>query len=127
MRNPLVGLSHEEEGFRCKVGPDGLITMEGTLQTRTPSRPLADFLKQIHETSVQARLSEVRADVTQLVHVNSSSLFLFIDWARWIAAVPAASRYMLTFLVRPGVSWQHMMLPTMQRICSGNLRLIYVT
>lgn len=101
--------------------------MKGTLQTRTPSRELAAFLKQIHETSTQARLGEVRVDVTQLVHVNSSSLFLFIDWARWIAAVPANNRYTLAFLVRPGVSWQHMMLPTMQRICVGNIRIVQVT
>jgi len=119
-RNPVAGLSLSTEGFQCKGAADGTLVMSGTLQMRAPSETLSPFFKQIHEAALMARLGELKVDVTRLVHVNSSSIFLFIDWARWIAA--ADGRYTLHFVIRPGVSWQHLTLPTMQRICVGSIR-----
>jgi len=121
-RNPIAGLSLETEGFQCRGSADGTLLMSGTLQMRAPSERLSPFFKQIHEAALLGRVGELKVDVTRLVHVNSSSIFLFIDWARWIAAAPDDVRYTLHFVIRPGVSWQHLTLPTMQRICVGSIK-----
>ncbi len=122
MRSPLAGMSFKVDDFTCTVTNDGIVKMVGALQMRSPSAQFGPFLRQIHDLATAARLPEVPVDVKELHHVNSSSLFLFLDWARWIAAAPADARYTLHFMMRTGVQWQHLTLPTMQRICNGSLR-----
>lgn len=83
-------------------------------------------MQKVHEAILEAKIKEFHVDVTQLHHANSSSLFLFIDWARWIASVPQPERYRLNFRTHVEVSWQQLSLPTMQRICSGYIRVTIV-
>lgn len=110
------------EGFSCTVTSDGVFWMQGAIQMRTPAEMLGPHLRTVHDAAVADHVRELIVDVTQLSYVNSSSLFLFLDWARWISAEPQANRYVLHFYARPRVNWHQLALPTMQRICSGYVK-----
>ena len=124
-KRSLAELSFERDDFRATMTHEG-IRLQGKMQFRSPSEVLGTWLRELHEAILQARIREFHVDVTELHHVNSSSLFLFIDWARWIATVPQSERYHLNFRTHRNVSWQHLSLPTMQRICSGYVRITLV-
>ncbi|MFO0659965.1 MAG: hypothetical protein U0165_09070 [Polyangiaceae bacterium] len=124
MTRPLLNIpSCEVETLRLSVSKDAVVVLEGTLTMRDPGERMTPFLRAVHEAAVNERRRELQVDVTKLTHVNSSSLFVFLDWARWIAAEPVDQRYVLHFQTRPGVAWQQLTLPTMQRICAGYVKL----
>lgn len=124
MTRPLLNIPPcEVDTLRLSVSKEGVVILEGTLTMRDPGERLSPFLRSVHEAAVNERRRELQVDVTKLPHVNSSSLFVFLDWARWIASEPLESRYVLHFLTRPGVAWQQLTLPTMQRICAGFVKL----
>lgn len=124
-KRPLADLSFNLDNFQAHLSPTGM-RLQGSLQFRSPAEALGTWLREVHDAILRARLREFQVDVTGLQHVNSSSLFLFIDWARWIANVPQQERYRLNFLTRPAVSWQQLSLPTMQRICAGYIHVTLV-
>lgn len=99
--------------------PPSTVKMQGVMAMRSPSQALAPHLRAIHAAALADQVPELTVDVTQLAHVNSASIFLFLDWARWIASEPAGKRYVLHFFTRSDVSWHELTLPTMQRICAG--------
>lgn len=111
-------LAFDSSDFKATILDEG-IAFQGKLLFRNTSQVLGPWLQRVHEAILTARIKEFRVDVTQLYHANSSSLFLFIDWARWIANIPQPDRYRLNFHTHADVSWQQLSLPTMQRICTG--------
>lgn len=121
-RHPTSIRPFSVETLSVQLAADGSVVFDGTLSLRDPNQVFGPHIKQLHKSVMAEGLKELTVDVTKLGYVNSSCLLIFLDWARWIEAEPAHQRYTLRFITRPGIAWQQLLFPTMQRICSGHVK-----
>ena len=84
----------------------GRLQLRGTIATREPNQNIGIFFRAIHTEVLAAKLSTFAVDVSELTFVNSSAIRLFIDWAMWLNQLPAAQRYLLTFVTSRHITWQ---------------------
>jgi hypothetical protein len=64
------------------------VFVTGGIEQQSPRNFLAGFLKIVHNMALGEKLTEIKANVTELVFLNSSGIHEFLSWIlrrHWIA------------------------------------------
>lgn len=111
---PLV-----REGFALKPNlDDGTIVVQFTGNADMDAvDPLGAYLKLVHRSAVDLKVSRVSFDLSTLYFMNSSCFKAFV---LWIDTVKNASRsYRIRFLTDPRMHWQRRSLEALRRLATN--------
>ena len=107
--------SVQAAGGRVSLRAEGdTVFVAGEIDQQSPRDFLAGFLEIVHNMALGEELTEVKANVTQLVFLNSSGIKEFLTWILRRHRVAPEKKYKINFLFDPGVAWQPVTLPRLR-------------
>lgn len=111
----------EQDGIEISVGAEG-VRFVGVISMRNPSESVTPYLRRIHAAALQAGVKKLTVNLAQLRFMNSSSIRSLVDWVESIRREPEAKRYVLHFIAKRDVTWQHTTLSAVQ--CFGGEQVV---
>jgi hypothetical protein len=102
-------------GGRVSLRAEGeTVFVTGEIDQQSPRDFLAGFLEIVHNMALGEELAEVKANVTELVFLNSSGIKEFLSWILRRHRIAPEKKYKINFLFDPGVAWQPVTLPRLR-------------
>lgn len=100
-------ITNEELKSETSVAPWGLtVRLMGNAETASMG-DLSGFLKRLHLSAVEAKISEIVVDLRALEFMNSSCLKAFVSWLNTLEAAPTESQYRVRFIGDDRKHWQN--------------------
>ncbi|HOS41061.1 MAG TPA: hypothetical protein PLG31_15120 [Spirochaetota bacterium] len=106
----------DHDGVPCVV-------FSGMMDVRDPSQEVLPYLLSIHQRIISGGFKRIRVDFSDLSFMNSSGIRSVISWVVKLNDLPAESRYRITIVHNPEITWQQSSLKVMQQLLPDHIEL----
>jgi hypothetical protein len=97
----------ESATIKCQSGTDDVtLAFLGSIEMQDPGKILDPYFEKLHQLIVSNKIKVVKADFTALEYLNSSGIKCLINWLIRIPALSEDSKYKVSLLYNPEITWQ---------------------
>jgi hypothetical protein len=99
------GIERRLEAATVSCLPEGVVRLEGRIETASATQELERHLRLFHE-QVKQDTKTVVLDVAPLEWVSERAVTILVNWVHWIQREPEDRRYGIVFRINAAIPWQ---------------------